>query len=57
MTLAEIRPLLVTALVVLGTLSLVRSYHERGGQEPTRIPVQFVSEQKPQQVKVRRLVD
>ena len=57
MTLAEIRPLLVAALIGLAALSMVRSNLLSGGQRPVRIPVRFEPEGKPQRVDIHRLVN
>ncbi|MFQ5943369.1 MAG: hypothetical protein ACE5JF_07440 [Anaerolineales bacterium] len=57
MTLAEIRPLLVIALIGLMSLSALRSYYRRSDQTTVSIPVRFEKARKPQRVEVRRLVD
>jgi len=57
MTLAEIRPLLVAALIGLAALSMVRSNLLSGGHRPVRIPVRFEPEGKPQRVDIHRLVN
>jgi hypothetical protein len=57
MTLEEIRPLLVAALIGLATLSLVRSNLERSGSETVRIPVRYESKRTSRLIEVRRLVD
>ena len=57
MTLAEIRPLLVVALIGLAALSVVRSSYQKSGRHPVRIPVRFEAERKPRRIEVRRLAD
>lgn len=54
MTLAEIRPLLLVALIALAALSLVRSHYRYSGRDPVRIPVRSEAERKPRRVEVRR---
>lgn len=57
MTLAEIRPLLVAALIGLAALSIIRSNYLRRGQKRVRIRVRFEPEGKPQRVDIHRLVN
>jgi len=52
MTLTEIRPLLVAALIGLAALSMVRSNLLGSGQDPVRIPVRFESKRSPRRVEV-----
>lgn len=53
MTLADIRPLLLVALIALAALSTLRSNHHKSGREPARIPVRFEKERKPRRIEVR----
>ncbi len=57
MTLAEIRPLLVVALIGLMSLSAIRSYYQKSDQARVRIPVRFEKGRKPQRVEIRQLAD
>ncbi len=57
MTLAEIRPLLVVALIGLMSLSAIRSYNKKSDQARVRIPVQFDTGEKPRRIEIRRLAD
>ncbi len=57
MTLAEIRPLLVVALIGLMSLSAIRSYYQKSDQTRVRIPVRFDTEEKPRRIEIRRFAD
>ncbi|MFQ5923687.1 MAG: hypothetical protein ACE5M4_12670 [Anaerolineales bacterium] len=57
MTLAEIRPLLLVALIGLMSLSAIRSYYQKSHQTQVRIPVRFEKAGKPQRIEIRRLAD
>jgi len=57
MTLAEIRPLLVVALIGLMSLSAIRSYYQKSAQARVRIPVRFERDRKSQRVEIRQLTD
>ncbi|GMR10243.1 MAG: hypothetical protein BMS9Abin28_1064 [Anaerolineae bacterium] len=57
MTLAEIRPLLVVALIGLMSLSAIRSYYQKSDQTAVRIPVRFEKGRQAQRVEIRRLAD
>lgn len=57
MTLAEIRPLLVVALIGLMSLSAIRSYYQKSNQARVRIPVRFEKGEKPRHIEIRRLAD
>ncbi len=53
MTLADIRPLLLVALIALAALSTVRSNQRKSGRESARIPVRFEAERKPRRIEIR----
>ena len=57
MTVADIPPFFLVALIALATLSLVRSHYRQSGRQPARIPVRFEAEGKPRHVEVRRPAD
>ena len=52
MTLAEIRPLLVAALIGLAALAMIRSNRLSGGQHPVRIPVRVEPKRYPRRIEV-----
>ena len=52
MTLEEIRPLLVAALIVLASVSMVRSNLLSSAKHPVRIPVRFESKKSPRRAEV-----